>query len=430
VSQAVPVNGRLRRIDLLAISLAALLPRLFLSWTIPLAGGLEDPNCAPDEAQHFVVVRALARGHVPSFSEIAVPYAAYPPTNYAVQALCLAALTHLPCPGRFPARDPAIGGYFFARLGSVILGMISALLLACAASGWDGTRRTGLAAGLVVAWWPQSAFLGSYVNGDIMTVTAGAGLALSLAHWVRAGEKETGLAAVGIASGLVLLGKPYGYCLLPPAALWIASRLWRCSLTIGPLLRSTSLAVLIAGPVLLWNGIRNGGDPLGTRTFTRFLTMVPWPNGRPVPNIHGFIEWFGKSSFGVFRNGNLQMPRPYYLLAAALVLAGLAMAWLRVDWARPGTRRAALWLGASLAINLALIVYMSWFVDFQPQGRYAMLSVLLVAIVSVTVPARTSSRFPGNVWAAGCLAFLFLSVIEAARLVYSHPCVPASLLMP
>lgn len=429
---------------LLAVAAVALAPRLFLAWAIPLGAGSPDPSCAPDESHHVPAVRALAAGSPLRFPASGVPHAAYLPTAYAPQAASLALLSAAgvdrPSLNRFPLVDGRFAGFPLARAGSVLAGVAGVLALALALLAFTGSRAAALLGGLAAALHPQLAFVGSYVNGDAATLLFGALLVLALTRWARAGEGEEGLAAVGLAAGLVLLGKPNGYApLLPTAAwlLWAAVRRGRGARGPGArsLARAGALALLVAAGPLLWNASRNGGDPFGSRSLERWVKAHPaLKDGRALGARPGdFARATARSSFAVLGNNNLQLEGPWYAAAALLLVAGLAATGAALARADGTSRRAAAWLGATLVLNAALLVRMSWWVDYQPQGRYLLLPAVLVVLGALLSPAALlgggADRGPRSRWreavrwlpTAGGVAFLGAACLLACRLVLDSP---------
>ena len=55
--------------SLAAIAALAAAVRLFAAWAIPFSAGSGDPNFAPDEAQHFKVIRDLSAGRASVWPE-------------------------------------------------------------------------------------------------------------------------------------------------------------------------------------------------------------------------------------------------------------------------------------------------------------------------------------------------------------------------
>ena len=423
---------RSSRLDLAVVALVAFSVRLFVAWEIPLgARPGTDPNRAPDESGHFDVVEKLARGHLPRWPRDGNIYAAYLPSNYAAQAAALWTLSPIASEfepfARIPPRSTLFHGYDLARVGSVLLGTAAALLLMAAAFTVTSSRGVGIAVGLAAALYPQLVFVTSYVNGDALTVAAGSALLFALARWIRAGESGVHLLGVGVASGLVLLGKPNGYALLPPTAVWIAWAGWRGGREVRrATFRAVAVAALVASPFLLLNAVRNHGDALGTGTFQHYVKVLhpELKDGRDLEHPLGdFVELFSKSSFGLFGNMDLSMEPAWYRTALALLVVGALLTARSLRSASPVAWRSLAWGAASLAINLALVVRMSWFVDFQPQGRYALLPIVLLTLAFLAGPAAGAASKGARRWAWPIVGVTFLgaAAAEMLRLLWVFP---------
>ena len=74
-----------------------------------------------------------------------------------------------------------------------------------------------------------------------------------------------------------------------------------------------------------------------------------------------------------------------------------------------------------LAVNAALLVRMSWWVDYQPQGRYLLLPAVLVVLVSLLAPAALLLGRARWAPAAGGVAFLAAACLAACRLAWTSP---------
>ena len=396
-------------------------------WAIPLANGSRDPNCAPDESAHFAFVDALARCHAPRWpEETSSIYAAFLPAPYLVQALTLAVARDHANVGRFSPVEAWAHGYEAARLGSALLGVLTALALMAAAQAWTGSRWSGLAVGLIAATYPQHVFIGAYTNSDAFTLAAGAALVFAVTRWARLGEGAIGLVPVGAAAGVVLLGKMSGYYLLPVTGIWIGWAVWTRRASVRTCLLALGACLVVSAPFLVWNAVRNGGDVLGLHRYQRFLTEY-WHglDGRHLPNAwQHFVYVLARSAFGVFGNMNILMPRGFYRTAALLLMAGCCAGAAIFVRATGVSRRAGLWLLAGVVVNLSLVFYNCWYVDFSPQGRYVLLSALLLAGVGAcSVDALLPSRLR-SLWVAILVVFFAASVGQAQVRVYRRPCLP------
>ena len=418
--------------ELAAVAALALALRVAMAWAIPLASGSPDPNCAPDENAHFTFVAALSRGTAPTWPDgTRSIYGAFVPAPYLAQAAALAALGDLAHWGRFAPVEAWARGFQAARLGSAVLGAVASAALAFAAWAWTRRRGAALLAGLVAAAWPQHVFLGAYVNSDAFTVAAGALHVAALAAWARAGEGAVGLGWLGASAGMVVLGKPSGFFLLLPTAAWVAWATARHRVAPRALCWAAVTGAAVCVPFLAWNAFRNGGDPLGLSRYGLFLREY-WGgrDGRVTPDAWRLVaRLLPRSTFGAFGNVGVFMPAPFQRAAAALLLGGLTAAAVGLRRAAPPERRAARWLVAAALVNLGLVLYNCFYVDFSPQGRYLLPTALVLAGVAAWAPAAAT---PGPrwrdllrwAWRLTFAAFLVLSAVQAQIQVYKHPCLP------
>jgi len=410
---------------LVLVVFAALVLRLAAAWAIPLGHG-DAFNCAPDEAGHFWAARELGRGDTATWPANDSIYSVYPPAPYAAHAVAYALLVpraERPWMYREPPPLERIRGYPLVRLGSVLLGALTVWLLGLAAYAWSGSPAAALVAAAVAALYPQLLFVDAYTNGDAYTVAVGAWLVLALARWARAGEGDTRLIPVGLAAGAVLVGKPSGYALLAATLAWLVWAAWRGSLGRGAALRALVGATVVAGPILAWNALRNGGDPLGLARYGAFLRGPYQPAAvADVPRpLATFIGLLASSAFGRFANMSLPLPAPLLGAALLFLVVGLGAAAATVRDADGTTRRGAVWLAASTALGVALVALNSWRVDFQPQGRYVLTSAVLLTAVAAWAPRGLRSR-AWRLWPALYVALLAVAALETELLLFRRPC--------
>lgn len=411
------------------IALAALVLRAFVAWTLPLDASDAVRECAPDERGHLQVIQRLASGRL--FTTAPDPrssYEAFPPVPYLPHAafLLLAGAGSTDRLARFPPRSEAGAGVLAARAGSVALGVLTVVLLALAAHAWTGDVAAACWTALVAALYPQLVFIGGYANADAYTITAGAFVVFALARWARAGEGAVGLDLLAVGLAFVVLGKPSGHFLLVTTAIWIAAAARAGRLDGRAPARSAVIAIAVAGPWLTWNAWRTGGDVLGLRHYAAWLASLrhPFTPGIEIPNAPRlFVEWLSFSSFAVFRNLDVYLPTPFYLVALTMLVGGLAIAASGPRRTTATDRRGVAWLVASVAANLALVAYNCWFVGFSPQGRYVLLMVLLVTAIACTAPATNDAFGPRRIWAAVYGAFLALAALWSVAVIHTHVCV-------
>jgi hypothetical protein len=135
-----------------------------------------------------------------------------------------------------------------------------------------------------------------------------------------------------------------------------------------------------------------------------------------------FFSRLGMSTLGTFRNMDLFLPMPLYWCALALIIAGLAIALAQ---RRPGDRLVHVltaWFLSAAAINLAAVWWNSWFVDFQPQGRYILLTAACLAMIAAVAPMRALPRTGAQLWAATVIIFLSVTASYSVHLIFAAPC--------
>lgn len=368
------------------------------------------------------MVRELARGVAPTWPDTPTIYGAFLPTVYIPHAAALylgSKWTESPILYRFYPRWPLMVGYPLARLGSILMGVVTVVAFAAIAAIWTADRRSAFLAGFVATIFPQLVFLNSYVNADSFTVAAGAIFVLAISAWAAAGERSHGLDAVAICAAFVIAGKPSGYFLLVPTAGWLCWAWTRNQIESRFVARALVLFIAIVGPLLVWNTLRNDGDILGLAKFHTWLAQWDRADARTMPNALVLaITTLLESSFARFRNMDLRLPLIFYVAAYLLLFVGLTAATARVCRSRePVFARAAVWLATSVALNLGLVIYDTWFVEFQAQGRWVLLSFLLLTVVAV-LAIRT------RLWPALYVTFLMLACVASVLVVFRNPCLP------
>ena len=202
----------------LALLLGAALA-LMLVWTavVPFDKG-------PDEAEHYRVAHFIyANGRLPVFApdgdmygyvvnaeEAFISYAALPGFNYVLSALAM----------RLVLTDDPYALLYAARLVST-LAVLATIYLAYRTACLLFPMRPDIARGtaLILVLIPQVTLTGAYVNQDAYTMAASSwAVYLLLAGW-KEGWTPGRAAWLGVALGLVLLGRLNGYVVIPFALL-------------------------------------------------------------------------------------------------------------------------------------------------------------------------------------------------------------------
>lgn len=425
-----PGESRRALVLLLGTALA-----LLLVWTavVPFDKG-------PDEAEHYVVAHFIyANGRLPVFGpdgdmygrvdnaeEAFISYAALPGFNYVLSALAMRLVL---------VEDPNVVLYA-ARLVSM-LAILVTVYLAYRTVRLLFPGRPDLARGtaLLLVLIPQVSFTGAYVNQDAysMAVCSWA-LYLLLAGW-KEGWTRGRAAWLGVALGLVLLGRLNGYVLIP-FALLIAALSLRGSLPyiLGRLLLVGGVASLVSG----WWFVRSfvhTGDPIGIQAVMEaWRELAPLRRTPRELGVSPFDILLGDTPYLVFRTfwgafGQLEayFLWPYYALLGLFSLgAAVGLAWGLVRWLgtpkpmhavlnRDDARMlafqtAAVALLGALALGmLALVFWQAWTTSYATQGRSLFPAIVPIALfISLGISALPVGRLLQPLARGGALAFLFL----------------------
>ena len=418
----------------LALLLAAALA-LMLVWTavVPFDRG-------PDEAEHYRVAQfiyANARlpvfgvdgdmyGRVVNAEEAFISYAALPGFNYVLAALAM----------RLVIVDSPDVVLYAARLVSALAVLVT-IFLAYRTARLLFPLRPDVARGtaLLLALIPQVTFTGAYVNQDAYTMAVFSwALYLLLAGW-KEGCTLRRAAWLGVALGLVLLGRLNGYVLVPFALLVaVVSLRGDVVFVAARLLVTGAVAALVSG----WWFVRSyleTGDPIGIQAF-----MAAWRSLAPLrrsPRESGASLLdivFGETPNLVFRTfwgafGQLEVYYlwPYYVLLGLLSLgAGAGLAWALGRWLtspRPlqaafdreyarslSFQAAAVALLALLTLGMvALVFWQAWTTSFATQGRYLFPAIVPLALfITLGIAALPVGKTLQPLARGSAVAFLFV----------------------
>jgi 4-amino-4-deoxy-L-arabinose transferase-like glycosyltransferase len=391
----------------------------------------------PDEGAHFQVVRfILDHGRLPAFHPddlwlIKVPigvvetYAAFPPLAYIVAAGASAPVPEL---AMWIARLVSVVSY----VGTVGFAFLTARQL------FPTDRQLPVVAALVVAFLPQFAFTGAYVNNDALAVLESAATVWLLArlHWEHPTARQ--LVALGALAGALVITK---YTVYPVALVGVLAPLVsvvrrpRELARRGLLIASAGLVVsgwwfvrnwmlyreLIPGRVIADAKAAAGGNAL----------FVPANHGMGFLTLSTDTDFWSvtlRSFFGVFGFMDIYMDAHLYWLAlglAALAGIGLIARLLR------GAVRRELWLAAAVGAVLTVLtafstLAISVYGEYAPQGRYLFGALVPSAIALAAGWCLLGRLHPALrplpiVVSVACLALNLVSVVGYVVPTYFGP---------
>lgn len=290
---------------------------------------------------------------------------------------------------------------------------------------------------------PQSIYLFSYINNDCMALLA---TAMIIYSWLLGLEENWSYkSCILMAAGIILCALSYynAYGVILASMLLLGGCLinsWRDKEKRGKLLKRGLLIAVIVLVGISWWFIRNymlyDGDMLGLTTSEAYSEKYAIdsikPSNRVTPANMGQSLWYmffeggwlrltAKSFFGCF--GYVSIPLKLWMYLAYAIITGLGLAGLcfglRKGKKESETKRIyfipALLLTAVIP-NILNIAH-SYYVDFQPQGRYSM-PMLIPFMCFITwgweAAARRFRSEKARKWLAWGISifWIFLAVIS------------------
>lgn len=388
----------------------------------------------------------------------------------------------------FPILPQTIGAFFMtaaswfskdafvllmaARMVSVVSGVATAWFsLRIGEKLWGRTTLKWLFT-VLVTMLPQFVFLCSYVNSDSFAVMATSVIIYSWLLGMESGWSYR--SCITMAVGIILCAMCYydAYGVILASVLVVCVSLLRQWKDRRKRLDLIKKMLLIAGLVLLgiaWWFIRNAvlyqGDFLGLATSEEYSRQFAAENLKPsnryLPYHEGASLWdmlfswgwikvAGISFIGCFGYVNIPLKIWMYVIYVAVIAIGVGAAlWhaiirVKAKDGLPGTGwQNRVWIAALLITGIIpnlLNLYHSYYVDFQPQGRYSM-PMLLPLMYFVTLgwqyiskgtetsgdPAATQADFSAEKrrkyrrWIVPCLGIVWSALTVFIYLTIYYP---------
>lgn len=360
---------------------------------------------APDESMRALVPQCIAAGNLlPSgYDECAIyemgywSYAFYPQLlGSYVSALCMAVAKLIGL--------SANAVFMSGRLASVLFGLLAVHFVGKTIAVFFANHRMApwleIIAMVMLGYWPQVAFLSSYMNNDIVAFAGVAILFYALANGMKYGWDER--RSLTLASGVVVctLGyaNSYGFVLVAVIAFIYSvtkqnsNELRRCFRLI---MIAASVATICILPFISVNIVRYH-DPLGMSAFhTEYERWVaeygkelqqPWKNGLKALLFHdNFVQITYASFIGTLGLMTITIPFIETLMYSGLIFIGAGLFISNAGKYYESINAKIMVATAVLGslITIALHLYYAVSVDYQAQGRYVI--YLLVPLILMTV---------------------------------------------
>ena len=376
---------------------------------------------SPDETMRYQVAQyiyeygTLPRGDAPEIlnKTWGISYAFNPILAYMLCAVSMKLMSFF--------NDHAYALLMAARMVSVFFGVGTVFFAIRIAKQLFSRRETWMFV-LVAAFFPNMAFLSSYVNNDSLALFSGA---MILYAWIRAvkGGWTWGnctLLAVGIAICTLSYYNAYGFILCSIllfvlTILFGEKKTWDVKELLQKGIFISAIVLVLAGWWFIRNYMIYDGDFLGREAMHQCAELYAKDGYKPsqasVPKDWGltpftmlfnkaplgymWIDLVLRSFIGTFGAMSIMQPWGIYAMWWAFLITGLLGTLLRLKELygvrEKGHWRAQGWLNwcmlLALIIPNILNVYYSYASDYQPQGRYS-IPMLLPLLYFVTLGYR------------------------------------------
>jgi len=405
--------GALKRFcnSALFICLCAVLVRLaFVLIVTPLTE-------APDEHHHLWVIQFLGHNlRLPTAADVQsggtdALYGSMPQIGYVPHAVLSAIFS-----GQHPI--------FFARLGSLVMGVVTVL-----AGFFAGKElfpdRLLLARALpwLMVFHPQFAFVNSYCNNDAAANAICAWIIYLMILNLKSGPTLKRCAIMGCMMGLVVLCKYSGLALVPGAVLSVVAAAWLHGTSVGACFSCLLVLGATSTASCGWWFWRNAheygtGDILGIKTcYQTFSSNFHRPANyyqSPLKLVSdkGWWRLLTYSYWGIFGYMNRWMWRPIYFIYIGLAIAAVcgwlksrAVAFRLTKSSRFELVTPSIWIIFSICVVVNFIAILN--AQFGgPQGRYFF--VCEIPILALWLEGM--SRLGPNLGRSTVIAFVAFNV--------------------
>lgn len=379
---------------------------LYFHTAFSLGLGREDGG--PDEMMRALIPRCILNGHLfPSGYDSCAIYG-LGNWSYAFYPQMLAG--YISAFFMFIAKSVGLSAsliFVSGRFASIVFGLIALLALDRSVAIVFSNRSNAvifrcLAVGLL-GFWPQFAFLSSYMNNDIAALSGVSVLVYALISGLK--QRWTTWNCVVLALGITMCGlgywNSYGFILMAIVIFLITVYLQNIGDRKRGLKLTATAAGLAAVAVLPWfaaNVIRYH-DLIGMATFrARYYQWLqdggqqlqnPYSQGIVTLLLHSdfvrdtmqsFVAYFGSLYFAA----PYALTVSYYLLGG--IVSGLMLAHVTQRWRDVRFRMMVIGCVSASLITLGLFIFYALHTDYQPQGRYIiylLIPFIIMAVVGI-----------------------------------------------
>lgn len=327
--------------------------------------------------------------------------------------------------------------YSFGRLASVLFGLVTLFFVSQTVSlALDKSKYKGVAACgsvVILGFWPQFAFLCSYMNNEIVALS---GVAILMYSMVYGGKRGWDLKSVlCLSAGIVACGlgylNSYGFVLISVLFFIITvlsqyrenrKESWKLIFIAG------GISAILVLPFFSLNLYRYH-DLLGMNVFHERQLQWMQDTGSASPQhpwTEGLVSLLLRSNFvmDTFQSfvgnfGYMAIPIPFifclFFFGSLLTSFGMAVPAICEAMKKTYWRLFGMGVLIACAITIFLFLYYAVCVDYQPQGRYViylLIPMVIVSSIGVEKGLPVEKRYVRVAFYIFCLFYAFVTIWE------------------
>lgn len=391
---------------LIDITVVIFITTVFFVWSFQITANLQDIFAGPDEAMRYVIPQfILENQRLPTGYETEIhgnwSYAFYPQLLGAIISSGFMAFASI------FTDDPSIL-VRAARLTSVMFGVIAAIFVRRSIRLIFENHKNKVLIGntgmIIFALLPQVTYLSAYINNDIVALAGVSIIMYACIYMYKINSSLMSAVYFAIGTTIAVLGyqSSYGFVLMGLIyIIWELLCHYRRTKDKQFIKRYILISVggplLLCAPFIVRNAVIYNGDVFGVSTFRG--EYIRWLKETGIalqfPYREGIVDLFINSRWvidtiktfitGYFAGLGRGVSINLYLFYYIFLLMGVGGFVLRFKTLHKSKKLyilAGCILAASI-ITVALSVYYTLSVDYQPQGRYIIyLAIPLVFVIS------------------------------------------------
>lgn len=432
-----------KRSKIIDITAVIFITAVFFIWSFQITTDLQNIFAGPDEAMRYVVPQfILDNQRLPTGYETEIhgnwSYAFYPQLLGAIVSSGFMVITSL-------FTDDPSALVRAARLTSVLFGVIAAVFIRKSARLlFENHPNKGLIGNTVMitfALLPQVTYLSAYINNDIVALAGVSIIVYACLYMHKTNTSFISAIYFAIGSTIAVLGYQNSYGFVLMGLVYLAWSLFSYykqtkdkSFLVRYLLIALGIPALLCLPFIIRNALLYNGDVIGVNTFrseysrwlkdTGTMLQFPYKDGLIdlLINSRWLMDTIKTSITGYFAGLGRGVSATLYLFYYVFFFVGAIsfVAYLRDLKKRLGTYVFGGCIVTASAITIALSLYYTLNIDYQPQGRYIIYLAIPFILASYLGIVYSIHKVVGSQYLVLSLILINIAYIGMHALIFTR----------